>query len=84
MQKIIGYKKFSSKSGVNYCILNVQKDWSKSEQKRGAVGQTFDEIWVQDEQTKLISENSIGKEIKTLYEKVGACWQLAEFEIISK
>ena len=84
MGKIIGYKKFTSKAGVKYCVLNVLQEFSNYEIKYGAIGQKVEEIWLQDELVNTINENCIGKQCKTTFEKIGNKFQLSEFEIIAK
>lgn len=65
--KILGYRKFTSKSNIACCIVQCLTEYNDSEKSRGAVGQKVEEVWVPDAFQNLISPAAVGKNLNVSY-----------------
>lgn len=65
--KILGYRKFNSKTNIPCCIVQALTEFSEAERNRGAFGQKVEEVWVPDKFQNLIIPSSVGKEITVAY-----------------
>lgn len=82
MKKILGYRKFISKKGVNTCIVDVMTDYNQRDKQNGAVGNKVEQIWVfGDELQVKIQPNCIGREFVGQYDVVGSNAYLIGVEI---
>lgn len=80
MGKIIGYKKFSNQKG-NYCIMDVQLDYSAREKKRGSVGSRVESVFVPEDKQHLLVPECVGKQVLIDYEIVGSRAYVSDFHI---
>lgn len=78
MGKLIGYKKFSNHKG-NYCIMDVQVDYSAREKERGSVGSRVESFFVPEDKQHLLTPECIGKQIQIDYEVVGSRAYMSDF-----
>lgn len=65
--EIVGYKRFKSKQGKDFCVANVVSDYSPSEVSKGCVGMKVQEIFIPDEQYGYLNNEHIGRELKLTY-----------------
>lgn len=69
MSILVGYSRFKSKKGVDYCVANVVSDYPAS--AAGSVGQKIEQIFMPDDLYDYLQPSHIGKEIKLDYEISG-------------
>lgn len=65
--KILGYRKFNSKDGKPFCILQVHSPFSDREIQYGACGNKVEELWLPPELHTLINPQCIGKAAQLSY-----------------
>lgn len=65
--ELVGYKRFKSKQGKDYCVANVISDYSPAEISRGCTGKKVQEIFIPDEQYGYLNNEHIGHELKLTY-----------------
>ena len=65
--ELVGYKRFTSKQGKDYCVANVVSDYSLAETNKGCVGMKVQEIFIPDEQYGYLNNEHIGHELKLTY-----------------
>ena len=69
MSTLVGYSRFKSKKGVDYCVANVVTDYSSN--AAGSVGQKVEQIFMPDALYDYLQPQHVGKEIKFEYEISG-------------
>ena len=60
---LVGYHKFTSKKGKDFCVASVVKDLSPRDQAFGYIGQKTEEIFMPDDQLNMLKPEDIGKEL---------------------
>lgn len=70
MGKILGYKKFKSKAGVECCIVNIIVSSSGRDKKFGYVGEKCIEKFIPDEFHSLFTPEVIGQNIEMLIDSI--------------
>lgn len=71
MVKLVGYRRFTSKKGVETCIASVIQDANDRDKASGFVGQKVDEIFIPAEQVDDLKPEHIGKELVMSYDMSG-------------
>lgn len=84
MTKLVGYRKFTSKNGKEYCVAEVVSDITEREANRGFVGQKVEELFMPEDQVDIFKPTDIGKEIETTYELSGGRAYLVKVSVLSK
>ncbi|MCD8096608.1 MAG: hypothetical protein LUE31_00905 [Lachnospiraceae bacterium] len=82
MAKLVGYARFTSKKGDDYCVARVVKDFNKRALESGAVGQDVESIFMPREQYNLLKPADIGKELKFEYELSGGRAYLVHVSVV--
>lgn len=60
-KKILGYRKFNSKTGKPFCILQTVTPYTDRELEYGACGSKIEEVWVPEQFHELVNPQSVGK-----------------------
>lgn len=71
MCRLVGYKRFTSKKGKEYCVANVVSQYSQRDEERGCVGEKTEEIFLPDNCLKLLKPEDVGCELDMTYEYSG-------------
>lgn len=74
--EVIGYKKFTSKSGNACCILFVVSDVSARDKMWGCVGRKVTELFIPESLHNLINENCLGKSLDLVRDFSGEITQV--------
>lgn len=82
--KLVGYKHFKSKKGVDFCVANVVTAYNDREASNGCVGAKVEEIFLPEAQLNYLAVNDIGKEVKLAYEISGGRAYLVQLEVVRK
>lgn len=70
MGKILGYKKFKSKAGVDCCVVNIVVSLSERDKKYGYVGERCIEKFIPDEYHSLFTPDVIGQNIEMFIDSI--------------
>ncbi len=64
-----GFKRFTSKKGVPYCLLYVSDDFTAQEREysTAVAGKTVDQVFVEADVASKLTEKDIGKNIRINY-----------------
>lgn len=68
MAKLVGYKKFVSKKGKEFCVANVVSPYTDRDIERDCVGSKVEEIFMPDNMCNFFSPSDIGRELDLSYE----------------
>lgn len=60
-KKIVGFKRFTSKKGKDFCVANCVSDFSDREYDNGCCGQKIEEIFMPEADYDLLQPEHIGK-----------------------
>lgn len=71
MCRLVGYKRFKSKKGKNFCVANIVSGYSNRDIERNCVGEKVEEIFLPDEQYDLLTPDDIGRELSFDYDMSG-------------
>lgn len=82
MSVLVGYKRFKSKKGDDYCVANVVTDYSAN--ATGCVGQKVEEVFMPDEMYEYLQPADVGKEIKLDYEVSGNRAYLTGVKVVGR
>ena len=82
MSKLVGFKRFKSKKGDDFCVANVVSDYSVN--AVGCFGQKVEEIFLPDDLYDYLQPEHIGKEIRLDYEINGNRAYLKGVKVITK
>lgn len=69
--KLVGYKRFTSKKGVNYCVANVVSEYNDRDKENNCFGSKVEEIFLPDSAYDLLTPKDIGHELSLQYDIVG-------------
>ena len=67
MNKVLGYRKFNSKTGKPFCILQTSKPFTDREMEYGACGQKIEEVWLPESCHDAVNPQIIGKNAEISY-----------------
>lgn len=67
LKTIIGYRKFKSKKGEEFCIVQASEPYSKREEQYGAYGDKVEDVFIPKDYHNLIDEFCIGKKLALTY-----------------
>lgn len=67
MKKLIGYKRFISKSGIELCIAQLIKEYSQRDIDNGCCGHCVEEVFLPNSQVDYLIPEDIGKEVELNY-----------------
>lgn len=84
MGKLVGFRRFTSKKGDNYCVANVVTDYNDRDKQNGSVGARAEQIFIPSGQYEYLQENDIGKEIHLEYEFSGNRAYLQSVSVVRK
>lgn len=76
---LVGVKKFKSKKGKDYAILQTTTPFNQREEYAGCVGLKIEEIFVPDQLLEKVSTLKIGKPVHFDYEISGTRAYVADF-----
>lgn len=76
---LLGVKKFTSKEGKDYAILNVSMPFTQSEVNNGSVGINVDSKFVPTELLSKVNDLEINKPIHFDYNVVGKSAYVVDF-----
>lgn len=65
--KIAGFRKFTSKSGTDCCIVTALSYYTDREKEYGGVGQKAEDFFIPKDYHAMIDEKAIGKTIAVSY-----------------
>lgn len=71
MNKVLGFRKFNSKTGKPFCILQTCKPFTDRELEYGACGQKIEEIWLPESCHAQVNPQVIGKVANITYNVQG-------------
>ncbi len=60
-KKILGYRKFNSKTGKPFCILQTVSPFTDRELEHGACGSKIEEVWLPENLHSLVNPQIVGK-----------------------
>ena len=78
---IIGYRKFKSKKGDEFCIVQASEPYSRREEQYGACGEKVEDIFIPQDFHNLIDEFCIGKTLVLTYTIQGGKAYIESVEI---
>lgn len=84
MSVLVGYKKFMSKKGKEYCVAEVVTDATERERQSGLVGQKVEEVFLPEDKIDFLQPSHIGKKIKFDYELSGGRAYLVDVLVLDK
>ena len=84
MAKLVGYKNFTSKKGVDYCVAEVVSEATERDKQNGLVGCKVEEIFLPEDKINFFNPSHIGKEVKFDYELSGGRAYLVDVSIVNK
>ena len=70
-KKILGFRKFVSKTGKPTCIVQVAVPYTDREIEKGACGTKVEEVWIPEQFQHLFNAQAVGKNALIIYEVVG-------------
>ena len=70
-KKIVGYRKFNSKQGKPFCILQTVTPFTDRELEHGACGSKIEEVWLPEDLHNQVNPQSVGKTAVFSYTIVG-------------
>lgn len=68
---LVGIKRFASKQGKPYVIINITADYSPAQIQNGCVGKRVEEVFLPDDLHGVLKDSDIGKDIVIDYDVVG-------------
>ena len=80
--RLIGYRKFTSKKNVEYCVASVEMACSQRDVANGYVGSKVDEVFLPE--VDLLTPNDIGKEVEIVYSISGGRAYVDDFRVLKK
>lgn len=81
--KIVGFKRFTSKAGKDFCVANVVTPYTDREKERNNCnGNKVQEVFLPDELYNYLGESDIGKECRLDYELSGNRAYLVGFSVV--
>lgn len=81
---LVGFRKFTSKNGVRYCVVDVLSDYREHELKNGCFGQRASELFLPEHCTDVISSSDIGKSLQVDYDVVGNKAYISNVSVVGK
>lgn len=84
MGKLVGFRRFVSKKGDNYCVANVVSDYTERDKANGAVGSRTEELFIPSAQYDYLQASDIGSEIVLNYNFSGNRAYLDSVEVKRK
>lgn len=82
MCRLVGYKKFTSKKGKEYCVVNVVSPYNQRDLDRGCVGEKTEEIFLPENCLNLLAPGDIGCELNMTYDYSGGRAYLVDVEVV--
>lgn len=82
MTILVGFKRFKSKKGDDFCVANVMTEYPKS--AVGCCGSKVEEIFVPDELYDYLQPEHIGRELKLDYDISGNRAYLTSLKVVGK
>lgn len=76
---LLGVKKFTSKEGKDYAILNVSMPFTQSETNSGSIGMNTDQKFVPSELLPKVNDLEVNKPIHFDYNVIGKNAYVADF-----
>lgn len=81
MKILLGYKRFTSKKGQDYCVALISRPLTEREQQRGSVGLAVEEIFLPDEQKNYLTPDHLNKPVDIDYDIVGGRPVVVSFSV---
>lgn len=69
-KKVLGYRKFNSKTGKPCCIVTVSYPYPDRDLQYGACGNKTEESWIPEELQSIVTPQIIGKTAEFTYDVV--------------
>lgn len=82
MCRLVGYKRFTSKKGKEYCVANVISTYSQRDIDRGCVGEKTEEIFLPENCFNLLKPEDVGRELDMSYDYSGGRAYLVDVAVI--
>lgn len=82
MSTLVGFKHFTSKKGVSYCVANVVSSYNDREIQNDCVGSKVEEVFLPEEQKDYLKPSDIGKKVNLDYEISGGRAYLLRLEVV--
>lgn len=82
MCKLVGYKKFKSKSGRECCVASVVTPYNQRSLDNGCVGSKVEDVFLPDNCMNLLQPSDIGCDLNMIYECSNGRAYLIDVQVI--
>lgn len=80
VKKLVGFKRFTSKNGKEYCVANVTSGYSVTD--KNCYGLKVEELFLPDHCVNLLNEKCLGKDIEVAYRICNGRAYLEDIKVI--
>lgn len=81
---LVGYKRFTSKTGKPLCIAIILNPFNEQSNARGSYGCDCEQVFVPAEQYDYLTVNDIGLPVETSYDVINGRAYMREITVIRK
>lgn len=82
--KLIGYRRFTSKKNVEFCVASIMVPCSQRDIVNGYTGNRVDEVFMPNGMVDLLTPQDIGKEVEIMYSVSGGRAYVDDFRVLKK
>lgn len=80
--KLLGFKRFKSKQGKEYCVANLSFPYSQRDVSNGCVGERVEECFLPDDYINVLNPSDVGLDINVEKEIVGNRAYVVAFDVL--